>query len=450
MKINFISLGCDKNLVDTEMMLGILSEHGHELVNDVLDADVVVVNTCSFISDAKIESINTLIEMGRLKEEGTIKGIIAAGCLAQRYTEDIRKDIPEVDEIIGTMAIDEIAEAVDRIDKGNRETFIKDIDGPLVYGKKRIVTTGGHFAYLKIAEGCDKHCTYCAIPSFRGKYRSVPMDVLVSEAKHLCENGVKELILVAQETSLYGTDLYGEKKLPELLRKLSEIEDLYFIRILYCYPEEITDEIIAEMASNKKVCHYIDMPIQHAGDRILKRMGRQTTNADLRSIIEKLRKAIPDIAIRTTLITGFPGEKRSDVKEMEKFVKEMRFDRLGVFTYSREDGTAASRMDGQVPQFIKKIRRNRIMKLQQGIAFEKAEQEKGRTLLVMVEGRMPDESLEGNQVYVCRTYKDAPDVDGFFFLETKNDLMTGDVVKARVTGADKYDLVGVIDNEFTE
>lgn len=450
MKINFISLGCDKNLVDTEMMLGILSQHGHELVNDENQADVVVVNTCSFISDAKVESINTLISMGRLKEEGVIKGIVAAGCLAQRYSDEIRADIPEVDEIVGTMAIDEIANAVDRISQGNKESFLKPIDGPLVYGQKRIVTTGGHFAYLKIAEGCDKHCTYCAIPSFRGKYRSVPMEVLVKEAKTLCEAGVKELILVAQETSLYGTDLYGEKKLPELLRELSKIESLYFIRILYCYPEEIDDALIEEMATNKKICHYIDMPIQHASDAVLKKMGRRTTNADLRAIIGKLRASIPDIAIRTTLITGFPGEKKSDVKVMEDFVREMRFDRLGVFTFSQEDNTAAARMKGQLPSFVKKLRRNKIMKLQQGIAFEKASDEIGRTLLVMVEGRMPEESQSGKQVYVCRTYKDAPDVDGFLFLETGRELLTGDVVRAKVTGAENYDLLGVMEDEFTE
>lgn len=450
MKINFISLGCDKNLVDTEMMLGILSEHGHELVNDETEADVVVVNTCSFINDAKTESINTLLDLGQLKEEGVIKGIVATGCLAQRYSEEIKQEIPEVDVIVGTMAIDKIAEAVDSIEEGIHKAYISDVDGPIVYGKKRIVTTGGHYAYLKIAEGCDKHCTYCAIPSFRGKYRSVPMEVLVSEAKELCEKGVKEIILVAQETTLYGMDLYGAKKLPELIRELGKIPGLYFIRLLYCYPEEIDDALIEEMASNDKVCHYIDMPIQHAADDVLRRMGRRTSNADLRSVIGKLRSRIPDIAIRTTLITGFPGETDEDIETMEAFVKEMKFDRLGVFAYSREEDTAAARMKGHIPAWKKNSRKNRIMRVQQAIAFEKAELEIGRKLLVMVEGRMPEESENGSQVYVCRTYKDAPEVDGFLFLETKQELMTGDVVKAVVTGADKYDLVGVMENEFTE
>lgn len=450
MKIVFVSLGCDKNLVDTEMMLGQLSEAGHEIINDEEEADVAVVNTCSFISDAKEESINTLIRMGGLKETGRLKGLIAAGCLAQRYSEDIRRDIPEVDEIVGTMAIDEIVNAVDRIEKGQRETFLKPIDGPLVYGKPRIVSTGGHFAYLKIAEGCNKRCTYCAIPSFRGNYRSVPMETLIEEARTLAEGGVKELILVAQETTVYGVDLYQKKMLPELLRKLSEIEGLVFIRLLYCYPEEITEELIREIKDNKKICHYVDMPIQHASDRILKKMGRRTTNADLRMIVARFREEIPDMCLRTTLITGFPGETHEDFKIMEDFVSEMRFDRLGVFTYSREEGTRAAKMPKQVPEFIKKRRKNAIMKLQQSIAFEKAEEEIGRSLKVMVEGRMPEESDDFQSVYACRTYKDAPDVDGFLFLETDKELMTGDVVPVKVVSSNKYDLVGVPDYEFTE
>lgn len=450
MKIGFISLGCDKNLVDTEMMLGSLAAAGFEPVNDESDAEIMVVNTCSFIRDAKEESINTLIRLGELKKQGRLKALIAAGCLAERYTDEIRESLPEVDAVVGTMAIDEIAVAVDRVFKGERPDIKKSIDGPLIYGKKRILTTGGHFAYLKIAEGCDKHCTYCAIPSFRGKFRSVPMEVLVDEARELAAGGVKELILVAQETTLYGMDLYGQKKLPELLRKLSEIEDLYFIRVLYCYPEEIDDALIAEIRDNSKVCHYIDMPIQHASDSVLKRMGRRTTEADLRAVVSKLRKEIPDIAIRTTLITGFPGETRKDFKILENFVAEMKFDRLGVFTYSKEEGTGASRMKGQVPGFLKKLRRSRIMKLQQAFAFAKALEEKGRKVLAMVEGKMPDESAQGKNVYVCRTYKDAPDVDGFMFVETGHELMTGDVIKCVVTGADNYDLIGEIENEFTE
>ena len=460
MKICFISLGCDKNLVDTEMMMGMLSENGHELVSDETEADVAVVNTCSFISDAKAESINTLIKMERLKENGTLKGIIAAGCLAERYSEDIRRELPGVDVLIGTMAIDEIVNAVTLIEKGitgktaetsdKKHMFFKPVSGALVYGKKRIVSTGGHFAYLKIAEGCDKHCTYCAIPSFRGKFRSVPMEVLVNEAKTLCEGGVKELILVAQETTLYGKDLYGEKSLVKLLRELSKIEGIVMIRLLYCYPEEITDELIAEIASNRKICKYIDMTIQHASDRILKRMGRLTTGDDLRFVIKRLRDNVPDICIRTTLITGFPGETKKDFDELVSFVKDIRFDRLGVFAYSKEEGTGAALMKRQVPNFIKKARKNKIMRIQQAIAFENAASEVGRELTVMVEGKLPDESEDGKNVYACRTYKDAPDVDGFLFLNTARELVTGDICTARVTGANNYDLVGVMNDEFTE
>jgi ribosomal protein S12 methylthiotransferase len=460
MKICFISLGCDKNLVDTEMMMGMLSENGHELVSDETEADVAVVNTCSFISDAKAESINTLIKMERLKENGTLKGIIAAGCLAERYSEDIRRELPGVDVLIGTMAIDEIVNAVSLIEEGitektaemsdKKHMFLKPVSGPIVYGKKRIVSTGGHFAYLKIAEGCDKHCTYCAIPSFRGKFRSVPMEVLVNEARTLCEGGVKELILVAQETTLYGKDLYGEKSLVKLLRELSKIDGLVMIRLLYCYPEEITDDLIEEIASNKKICKYIDMPIQHASDGILKRMGRLTTGADLRSVIKRLRDNIPDICIRTTLITGFPGETKKEFEELVSFVKDIRFDRLGVFTYSKEEGTGAALMKKQVPNFIKKARKNKIMRIQQAIAFENAAAEVGRELTVMVEGKLPDESEDGKNVYACRTYKDAPDVDGFLFLNTARELVTGDICTARVTGANNYDLVGVMNDEFTE
>ena len=450
MKIMVVSLGCDKNLVDTEMMLGMLSERGHSFTEDENEADVVIVNTCSFIRDAKAESIETLISMGRLKTTGKLKGLIAAGCLAERYSEEISEQIPEVDEIVGTMSIDCITEAVEKISLQEKEIYRKPVDGPLIYGKKRIVSTGGHFAYLKIADGCDKHCTYCAIPSFRGKFRSVPMDILLEEAKKLTEGGVKELILVAQETTLYGVDLYGKKKLAELIEKLSEIDGLYFIRILYCYPEEIDDELIEVIKNNEKVCHYIDMPIQHASDSVLKRMGRRTSEKDLINIVSKLRKEIPDIAIRTTLITGFPGEKHSDYKIMKNFVQEMRFDRLGVFTYSKEENTAAARMKGQIPSLLKKARRNGIMRVQQGIAFDKAVEEIGRTLTVIVEGKMPAESDEAKKVYVCRTYKDAPDVDGFLFLETNRELMTGDIAKVVVTGAKNYDLVGEFEDEFTE
>lgn len=445
MKVFFVSLGCDKNLCDTEMMLGELSEAGFEITDDENEADICIVNSCSFISDAKEESINTLIELGRLKTEGKLKALICTGCLAERYTEDIRDSLPEVDAVVGTMAIDEIVKAVESSLEGKKDEFKKPLDGPIVYGKKRLVTTGGHYAYLKIAEGCDKHCTYCAIPGMRGKYRSVPMEVLMEDAKKLASDGVKELILVAQESTLYGMDLYGEKKLPELLRNLSAINELYYIRILYCYPEEITDEIIAEIRDNKKVVKYLDIPTQSGADSVLKKMGRRTTRKELEDLCEKLRKEIPDICLRTTLITGFPGETKKDHKETVEFVKKVKFDRLGVFTYSREEGTAADKLPHQVFEFVKKKRRDEIMKIQQAICFEKAKEEIGRELTVMVEGRMPEENA-----YVCRTYKDAPNVDGYLFMETAKELMSGDLIKVRVTDAKEYDLMGVPSDEFTK
>lgn len=445
MKIFFVSLGCDKNLVDTEMMLGQLSEAGHEIVDDETKADVAIVNTCSFISDAKGESINTLIELGRLKTSGSLKSLIACGCLAQRYSKEIREQIPEVDVLVGTMAIDEIVKAVNLVGDNSKSEFIKDINGPLVYGKKRLVSTGGHYAYMKIAEGCDKHCTYCAIPGMRGGFRSVPMEVLLKEAEELATQGVKELILVAQETTMYGTDIYGKKALPVLLRKLSEIDELSYIRLLYCYPEEINDELIAEIRDNKKVLKYLDIPTQSGADAVLKRMGRRTTRSDIENLVCKLRKEIPSICLRTALISGFPGETASDFKETVQFVKNLRFDRLGVFAYSREDGTAADKMKGHIPEFVKKSRRNRLMKLQQKIAFERVKEDVGKEMTVMVEGKMPEDG-----VYVCRTYKDAPGVDGYLFLETNKELMTGDLIKTIVTGAKQYDLVGVPKDEFTE
>jgi len=445
MRILFVSLGCDKNLVDSEMMLGMLNEAGHTITDDENDADVIVVNTCCFIGDAQKESIDTLIEMGALRSSGKIKALIATGCLAQRFSKEISEQIPEVDAIIGTMSIDEIVSAVDKAVNGEKVTVLKSIDGPVVAGKSRLVTTGGHYAYMKIAEGCNKFCTYCVIPKVRGIYRSVPIETLVNEARVLAEGGVKELILVAQETSLYGTDLYGKKCLPDLLKQLSDIDGIYNIRILYCYPEEITDDIISAIKNNPKVCHYLDMPIQSGSNSVLKRMGRKTSKEDILTLIEKLRKEIPDISLRTSLISGFPGETIMDHKETCEFVKLAKFDRLGVFTYSREEGTPASIMKRQIPEFIKRRRRDELMKIQQKVAFKKAEAEIGRDLLVMVEGRMPDEDA-----YVCRTYKDAPNVDGYLFLETKKELMTGDYIKVHVTGAKQYDLVGVPVDEFTK
>ena len=445
MKILFVSLGCDKNLVDTEMMLGMLAERGHTFTDSEEEAEAVVVNTCCFIGDAKEESVNTLLQMAQLKKEGRLRVLIAAGCLAQRYREEIRQEIPEVDEILGTMAIDRIADAIDEVEAGRRENHITEPDAPIVYGKKRSVTTGGHYAYLKIAEGCDKRCTYCIIPKVRGGYRSVPMDALVKEAEGLAQAGVRELILVAQETTVYGRDLYGKKALPELLEKLCRIPGLYWIRLLYCYPEEITDELIACMKKEPKICHYLDMPIQHACDRILKRMGRRTDQKELRERIGRLREEIPDICLRTTLISGFPGETQEEFEELYNFADEMEFDRLGVFPYSQEEGTPAAEFPDQIPQEIRESRRDELMELQQEIAFEKAQAQKGRTLLAMIEGKVEDENA-----YVARTYMDAPGVDGLLFINTSKQLLTGDFVRVRVTGSYEYDLIGELEDEFTE
>lgn len=439
MKILFISLGCDKNLVDSEVMLGMLTGKGYEITDDENEADVVVVNTCCFIGDAKEESIHNILEMAELRKAGDIKALIVTGCLAQRYKEEVQTEIPEVDAIIGTTAIDAIVETLEDVLAGQGHNHIEDINRTPVYDKSRIVTTGGHYAYLKIAEGCDKRCSYCIIPKVRGNYRSIPMESLLAEARKLVEFGAKELILVAQETTLYGKDLYGEKSLPRLLHELCKIDGLYWIRILYCYPEEITDELIETIRTEEKVCHYLDIPIQHASDNILKRMGRRTNQAELRDMIARLRERIPDICLRTTLITGFPGETQEDHEELTAFVDEMEFDRLGVFTYSAEEDTPAAEFDDQIEEEIKKDRQAEIMELQQEIAFEKAENAVGRTVLAMIEGRLPDENA-----YAARTYMDAPNVDGLVFVQTSRELMTGDFVKVKITGSYEYDLIGEI------
>lgn len=439
MKILFISLGCDKNLVDSEVMLGMLTGKGYEITDDENEADVVVVNTCCFIGDAKEESIHNILEMAELRKAGDIKALIVTGCLAQRYKEEVQTEIPEVDAIIGTTAIDAIVETLEDVLAGQGHNHIEDINRTPVYDKSRIVTTGGHYAYLKIAEGCDKRCSYCIIPKVRGNYRSIPMESLLAEARKLVEFGAKELILVAQETTLYGKDLYGEKSLPRLLHELCKIDGLYWIRILYCYPEEITDELIETIRTEEKVCHYLDIPIQHASDNILKRMGRRTNQAELRDMIARLRERIPDICLRTTLITGFPGETQEDHEELMAFVDEMEFDRLGVFTYSAEEDTPAAEFEDQIEEEIKKDRQAEIMELQQEIAFEKAENAVGRTVLAMIEGGLPNENA-----YAARTYMDAPNVDGLVFVQTSRELMTGDFVKVKITGSYEYDLIGEI------
>lgn len=442
MKIFCVSLGCDKNLVDTEMMLGLLNKDGYTFTDDEHEADVVVVNTCCFIGDAKEESVNTILEMAELKKEGRCKALIVTGCMAQRYKQEILDEIPEVDGILGTSTYDEISNVLKKVLGGSRESCFHDLNALPNVEVPRVVTTGGYYAFLKIAEGCDKRCTYCIIPDLRGSYRSVPMERLIEEAKQLASQGVKELILVAQETTLYGIDLYKKKSLPKLLHELCKIPGIQWIRIQYCYPEEITQELIETIREEEKVCNYLDIPIQHASDRILRRMGRRTNQKQLREMIASLRSQIPDIALRTTLISGFPGETEEDQEEVMRFVDEMEFERLGVFAYSQEEDTPAAEFPDQVPQELKEERRDEIMELQQEISYEKSQSMIGKVLEVMIEGKVADENA-----YVGRTYMDAPGVDGLIFINTDLDLMSGDFVRAKVTGALEYDLIGEICDE---
>ena len=445
MKILFISLGCDKNLADSEEMLGLLTARGHEIVDDETQADAIVINTCCFIKDAKEESVETILEMAEYKKTGSCHALVVTGCMAQRYQKEIIEEVPEVDAVLGTTSYGDIVKALEEAVAGNHFEEFRDIDYLPDTGSKRVLTTGGHFGYLKIAEGCDKHCTYCIIPKLRGKFRSVPMERLIAQAEDMAEQGVKELILVAQETTVYGKDLYGKKSLHILLQKLCEIKGIRWIRVLYCYPEEIYDELIETIRDEKKICHYLDIPIQHASDRILKRMGRRTSKQELIDIVGKLRKEIPDIVLRTTLITGFPGETEEDHEELKEFVDAMEFDRLGVFTYSPEEDTPAAEMTDQIPEEVKEERRDELMELQQEISYDRGQDRIGQELLVMIEGKVADESA-----YIGRTYGDAPKVDGYIFVQTGELLMTGDFAKVRVTGALEYDLIGVLGDEYTE
>lgn len=435
MKVLLISLGCDKNLVDSEVMLGLLNKAGHELTNDETEAEAVVINTCAFISDAKEESINTIIEMGRLKKTGRLKKLIVAGCLSQRYKDEIMKELPEIDVIIGATNYDKIVEAIGT----DEDAIVDDINYTPKPVSERIVTTNASMAYFKIAEGCNKLCTYCIIPHIRGRYRSIPMDRLLASAEKLAADGIKELVLVAQETTLYGVDLYGGKKLPEFLTKLSDIEGIEWIRLLYCYPEEITDELISVMAENPKICHYIDIPIQHSENEILRRMGRKTSREDIVSLVSKLRTAMPDIAIRTTLISGFPGETQELHDGLVDFVDECEFDRLGVFTYSPEEGTPAAGYEDQVDGELAAKWRDEIMELQQEISYEKNQELIGSIQRVLIEGYLVEDD-----VYVGRTYRDAPGVDGIVFVSAPYELMSGSFVDVKITEANEYDLTGVI------
>ena len=445
MQILFISLGCDKNLVDSEHMLGLLTRHGYTITDDETCADLIVINTCCFIHDAKEESIQNILEMAEYKKKGSCKALLVTGCMAQRYQKEIPQEIPEVDAVLGTNSYDKIVEAIDEVLQGKDYQRYEPLTGIPETDARRVVTTGGSFEYLKIAEGCDKHCTYCIIPRLRGRYRSVPMEQLIAEAHQMAEEGVKELILVAQETTVYGKDIYGEKSLHLLLKKLCQIPGICWIRILYCYPEEIYPELIQVMKEEPKICHYLDLPIQHANDEILKRMGRRTTKQELIDIVQNLRREIPDIALRTTLITGFPGETQEQHQELLEFVDEMEFDRLGVFTYSPEEDTPAAAMPNQIDEEVKLDRQAELMELQQEISLDNGERRVGQEVLAMVEGKVADENA-----YVARTYADAPSVDGYLFLNTTQTLVTGDFVKARITGSLEYDLIGEIDDEYTE
>ena len=440
MKILFVSLGCDKNLVDTENMLGILKNKGFEFTDDEWEADIIAINTCCFIGDAKQESINTILEMAEHKKDARCKVLVVAGCLAHRYQDEIIKEIPEVDAFVGTSSYDKIADMINSVlEEKGISNFVEDANRMPMVEADRIVTTPGYYEYLKIAEGCDKHCTYCVIPKVRGSFRSFHIEYLVNQTKKLVEGGVKEIILVAQETTLYGVDLYGKKSLPKLLYNLGLIEGLEWIRILYCYPEEINDELIEAIKNEPKVCHYLDMPIQHASDNILKRMGRRTSKQELTDIVAKLRREIPDIALRTTLITGFPGETDVDHEEVMQFIDECEFDRLGVFTYSREEDTVAAQMPDQIDEEIKEKYRDELMQLQQEISADRSAAMIGRIVRVMIEGFIPEDNT-----YVGRSYKDAPNVDGLVFVECDRELMSGDFIDVKITGSTEYDLIGTI------
>lgn len=440
-KISFVSLGCDKNLIDSEIMLGLIDEDGYTITYDDSEADIIIINSCGFIMDANQEAIDKVLEMADYKKEGHCKALIVTGCMAQRYKDEIFEALPEVDAVVGTGDFESIGDVIKRLLEGEKQVKLVTDKEHLLNpdnSYKRIITTTGGFSYLKIAEGCDNHCTYCTIPSLRGHYRSRTIDSLVKEAEILASKGVRELILIAQDTSLYGSDIYGKKSLPELLRKLSQIEDIKWLRILYCYPENITDELIDEMASNPKVLHYLDMPIQHSEDRILKLMGRRSTNAGLKNIIGKMREKMPDMCIRTTLITGFPSETQKEFKAQCDFIKEVKFDRLGVFTYSPEDGTPAARMDNQIDEDVKAERKDYLLQVQKGVSANICQQYVGKILEVIVEGK-----IEGDDnVYCGRSYRDCYEIDGFVFFKSKDELLAGDFYKIKITEAGDYDLIG--------
>jgi ribosomal protein S12 methylthiotransferase len=445
LNISFISLGCDKNLVDSEVMLYLLKKAGFSLISDESLADIIVINTCCFIQDAKEESIENILEAAEYKKHGNCKILIVTGCMAERYKEEILSEIPEVDAIVGTTSYKEIVDVVKEAIKGKKVQKFSDINIRLNEQYERILTTAGYYGYLKISEGCNNACTYCVIPKIRGTYRSRSIESLIKEVNYLVNQGVRELIIVAQDTTRYGIDLYGEKRLPMLLKELCKIEDLKWIRLLYTYPEEITDELIEVIATENKICNYLDMPIQHSNNFVLKRMGRKSTREDLIILINKLRERIPDICLRTTLITGFPGETDEEFEDMKEFVKTMKFDRLGVFAYSKEEGTPAAKMKNQIPKKIKDYRKDIIMDMQRLICAEKSKEFVGKTMEVLIDGK-----IAGEDVYCGRTYRDAPDIDGLVFVKTKNEFLSGEFVQVKISQAQEYDLIGEIIDEFSQ
>lgn len=445
--VAFVSLGCDKNLVDSEHMLGILNEGGYVLTGDESEADILVVNTCCFIEDAKKESIEQILEVAKYKTEGNCKALIVTGCMAQRYKEEILTEMPEVDAVVGTTSYDKIVGVVEAVlkEKGIKVQNFDTIDREHIENMPRILTTAGYFAYVKIAEGCDNKCTYCIIPKLRGKYRSRPLEQIEKEVEKLAKDGVSELILVAQDTTCYGQDLTNEQSLVTLLQRLSKIEGIEWIRILYCYPENITDELIAEIRDNPKVCHYLDIPIQHASDSVLKRMARKSSNEDLRTKLTKLRVEVPDIALRTTLIVGFPGETEEDFNTLCDFVSDMKFERLGVFTYSQEEDTPAAKLKEQIDEEVKQKRKDTIMTMQHDISVALNKQKVGKIMKVLIEGKLTEDD-----VYIGRTYQDSPEIDGQVFVNYGGELISGDYVQVRIIEASDYDLIGEIVDEYSK
>jgi len=435
--IYFESLGCDKNLVDSEVMLGMLSKAGYGMTMDPNEAEAIIINTCSFIHDAKEESINTILEFAELKHTGKLKALVVVGCLTQLYQKEVMNEIEEVDAILGAANYDRILEALEEALVGRKYMAFDTIDHEPEVFIERTTETTKHYAYLKIAEGCDNHCTYCIIPKLRGKFRSRKLKSLIEEVKYLVSMGKTEIILVAQDVGKYGLDIYGERRLNQLLGEISEVEGVKWIRLLYVYPEDVTDELIEAIATNEKVLHYIDMPLQHIDDWILKKMARKSRKEAIVQKINKLRIRIPDMCIRTTFIVGFPGETDDMFNNLFDFVKEIKLDRVGVFTYSREENTPAYDMDNQVDEATSIVRQEKIMFEQMGISEEKNQEMIGKELEVIIDGYVPSE-----EVYLARSYKDTPDVDGYVFITSETELLSGDYIRVVITGANEYDLIG--------